>query len=49
MKQFKQGVIDSLRIPQALITIMNDKTLKDLTVKCTVLNGMLWLGSILVY
>ena len=47
MKQFKQGLIDSLRIPQALITIMNDN--KNLTVKCTVLNGMLWLGSILVY
>lgn len=47
--QFKTGVIDSLRIPDAIITILSDNTLRKLTIKSTILNGVFWLGSILVY
>lgn len=49
VQQFKTGVIDSLRIPDAIITILSDNTLRKLTIKSTILNGVFWLGSILVY
>jgi hypothetical protein len=49
VQQFKTGVIDSLRIPDAIITILSDNTLRNLTIKSTILNGVFWLGSILVY
>lgn len=41
--------MDALRIPDAFITISMDKELRWLNLKCFVLNGLLYLGTILVY
>ena len=49
LRQFSEGVIDSLRIPDALITISMDAELRWLNIKCFVLNGLLWLGTVLIY
>ena len=49
LRQFSEGVIDSLRIPDAFITICMDKELRWLNLKCFVLNGLLWLGTVLIY
>ena len=47
--QFSEGVIDALRIPDALILIMMNAELRWLNIKCFVLNGLLYLGTVLVY
>ena len=47
--QFQAGIVDALRIPDALITIFMDKDLRWLNLKCFVLNGLLFLGTVLVY
>ena len=49
LRQFSQGVVDALRIPDAFITILSDRELRWLNLKCFVLNGMLYLGAELVY
>ena len=38
-----------MRLPDALITIVMDKKLLLLNLKCFVLNGLMWLGTVLVY
>ena len=49
IKQFIAGMIDAMRIPDALITICMDGQLRWLNLKCFVLNGLLFLGAVLVY
>ena len=49
LQQFWSGIIDSLRIPDAFITISMDSELRWLNIKCFVLNGLIYLGTILVY
>ena len=49
LRQFGQGIVDAMRIPDALITIAMDGQLRWLNAKCFVLNGLLWLGTILIY
>jgi len=41
--------MDALRIPDALITISMDGQLRWLNLKCFVLNGLIYLGTVLVY
>ena len=40
---------DGLRIPEALMTILSNHELRWLNLKCFVLNGLLYLGTVLVY
>ena len=40
---------DGLRIPEALLTILSNNELRWLNLKCFVLNGLLYLGTVLVY
>ena len=40
---------DGLRIPEALLTILSNPELRWLNLKCFVLNGLLYLGTVLVY
>ena len=47
--QFASGVVDALRIPDALLTISLDKELRWLNLKCFVLNGLLYLGTVIIY
>ena len=47
--QFASGVMDALRIPDALLTISLDKELRWLNLKCFVLNGLLYLGTVIIY
>ena len=49
IRQFSTGVIDALRIPDALITISLNGELRWLNLKCFVLNGLLYLGTVIVY
>ena len=49
IKQFFNGLVNSLLIPNALIEVVKDKRLRELTIKSTVLNGIVYLGSVLVY
>ena len=47
--QFSRGVFDALRVPEALITICMNSELRWLNLKCFVLNGLLYLGIVIVY
>jgi len=49
LRQFWAGIVDALRIPDAFITISMDSELRWLNLKCFVLNGLLYLGTVLVY
>ena len=42
-------MIDALRIPDAFITIVMDRKLLGLNLMCFVLNGLMWLGTVLIY
>ena len=46
---FIKGLKDSLRIPQAFMVLAFSETLLKKTILCVFINGVIYLGSILLY
>lgn len=44
-----RGIGDGVRIPAAFFTILSNKELRWLNLKCFVLNGLLFLGTVIIY
>ena len=49
LEQFLSGVNDGWRLSVAMVTILSNKQLRWLNLKCFVLNGLLFLGAVIVY